>query len=197
MPMDIALHRYSVERYERMAEAGLLPERGIELIDGLVVDMSPKGARHAYAVSKIAACLNDHRMLGYMVFPESLSLRLGPGDEVDPDIALATETRSFATERPTVDEIALIIEVSDSSLSFDLGVKRKRYAAAGLVEYWVADLQKNVVHQFWNPFADDYEEHRIVAGTDTISPRAFPEAAVELSIVFGLSSAVDSEENGG
>ncbi len=67
------LHRLSVERYEQMAEAGL-PERGIELTDGSCVEMSPKGTRHADAVSRISACLNDLRRLGYQVFPECQTL---------------------------------------------------------------------------------------------------------------------------
>jgi Uma2 family endonuclease len=108
------LHRITTNVYQRMAESGLLPERGIELIDGLVVTMSPKGDRHGYAVNSLNAQFLDQRLERYEVNTGSLSLRLGQNDEFDPDIALVRMTRAFSRERPRPEEIALIVEVADS-----------------------------------------------------------------------------------
>jgi Uma2 family endonuclease len=188
-PMAFALHRLTVERYEQMAEAGFLPESGIELIDGLVVEMSPKGVRHTHAANALTEMFVDQRRGRYIVNAESLSLRLGPRDEPDPDFALVRATRSFARARATVADVALIIEVADSSLAFDLGAKAATYASAGIPEYWVIDLQSDVAHVFWEPSADGYRERRVAAAADTIAPREYPDVAVQLARVFGDTPA--------
>ena len=72
------LHRITADVYERMAESGLLPERGIELIDGLVVAMSPKGDQHRRASNSLNAQFVDQRRARYEANAGSLSLRLGP-----------------------------------------------------------------------------------------------------------------------
>jgi len=183
--MARALHLLTVERYERIAETGLLPLRGIELIDGLVVEMSPKGVRHAEAASQLNKVLVLQSNERYRVYCDSLSLPLGPRSEPEPDIALVRETRSFARERVTVADVALIIEVADSSLAFDLGTKGRNYAGAGIPEYWVIDVKTNTAHLFWNPAADGYRGGRIAAAGDTIAPREYPDVSVPLARVFG------------
>jgi Uma2 family endonuclease len=183
--MALILHRLTVERYERMAEAGLLPERGIELVDGLVVEMSPKGVRHAHAANALNAILGDQRRGRYIVNADSLSLRLGPRDEPDPDIVIVRATRSYARDRATVADVALIIEVADSSLAFDLGVKLKNYAAAGIPEYWVIDLRSDRVHLFTEPRGGTFTESRVAACDEVVSPREYPDVQVALAAVFG------------
>jgi Uma2 family endonuclease len=178
------IHRITTDIYERMAAGGLLPERGVELIDGLVVEMSPKGDRHGYAATCLNAQFVDQRRGRYAVYADSLSLRLGPRDEPDPDIALARTTRSYARERPRPEEIALLVEVADTSLAFDLGEKRAKYAAAGIPEYWVVDLQRNVVHVLRNPHGDAYADLRVAHGGEVISPAEFPDVAIDLALVL-------------
>jgi Uma2 family endonuclease len=179
------LHRITADVYERMAANGLLPERGVELIDGLVVEMSPKGDRHNFAVN----CLTKHFVLQardrFEVNADSLSLRLGPNDEPEPDLALARATRNYARERPRADEIALIVEVADTSLAFDLGEKSAKYASAGIPEYWVVDLQKSVVHVFRNPRGVVYVDRRAAKAGETISPTEYPDVAIHVTLVLG------------
>jgi Uma2 family endonuclease len=178
------IHRITADIYERMAAGGLLPERGVELIDGLVVEMSPKGDRHSYAVTCLNAQFVDQRRGRYAVYADSLSLRLGPRDEPEPDIALARTIRSYARERPRPEELALLVEVADTSLAFDLGEKRAKYAAAGIPEYWVVDVQRNVVHVFRNPHGDAYADLRVAHAGEVISPAEFPDVAIDLALVL-------------
>ena len=144
-----------------------------------------KGDRHAYAVN----CLTKYFVLQaldrFEVYADSLSLRLGPHDEPEPDIALARATRSYARERPRADEIALIVEVADTSLAFDLGEKRAKYAAAGIPEYWVVDVQGNVVHVLRNPSGDEYADRRTARAGDTISPAEYPDVAIDVALILG------------
>jgi Uma2 family endonuclease len=179
------LHRITTDVYERMAASGLLPERGVELVDGLVVKMSPKGDRHGYAVDSLNAQFGDQRRGRYAVSADSLSLRLGPRDEPEPDIALARALRSYARERPRPNEIALIVEVADSSLAFDLGEKRAKYAGAAIPEYWVVDLKEDVVHVFRNPRGEVYLERLTAKPGDVISPAEYPDVAIDVALVLG------------
>ncbi len=70
------LHRFSVSDYEAIAQRGLFPERGIELLDGLVVNVSPRGDRHRWAVRELARQFIVQENRGYRTDPESLSLKL-------------------------------------------------------------------------------------------------------------------------
>ncbi len=180
------LHRLTVDIYERMAGDGLLPERGIELIDGLLVEMSPKGDRHNFAVNALNAQFNDQRRGRYWVNADSLSLRLGPRDEAEPDIALARAGRSYARERARADEIALIVEVADTSLTIDLREKLEKYAFAGIPEYWVVDLTADVIHVFRRPQAGAYDDRRLARPGDVVSPLEYPDVIVDPAAVFGL-----------
>jgi len=178
------LYRITTEIYERMGENGLLPKRGVELIDGLVVTMSPKGDRHSYAVGSLTAQFVDQRRGRYTVYPDSLSLRLGPRDEPEPDIALARAVRHYSRERPRPDEIALIVEVADSSLAFDLGEKLAKYASASIPEYWVVDLQANVFHVFRDPRDSEYRDRVTAKIGETISPAEYPDVTLDISLVL-------------
>ena len=176
------LYRITTEIYERMGENGLLPKRGVELIDGLVVTMSPKRDRHSYAVGSLTAQFVDQRRGRYTVYPDSLSLRLGPRDEPEPDIALARAVRHYSRERPRPDEIAVIVEVADSSLAFDLGEKLAKYASASIPEYWVVDLQANVFHVFRDPRDSDYRDRGTATMGETVSPAEYADVTIDVSL---------------
>ncbi len=179
------LHRITTDVYESMAASGLLPERGIELLDGLVVTMSPKGERHWYAVTRLNKALVLQSSDRFEVSPESLSLRLGPRDEPEPDIALSRAGREFPRERPRPNEIALIIEVADSSLAFDLGVKLAKYAGAGIPEYWVVDLNANVIHIFRKPRGSGYDDVGVAHAGEKIAPSEYPDVLIDVALILG------------
>ncbi|MGP6157739.1 MAG: Uma2 family endonuclease [Vulcanimicrobiaceae bacterium] len=179
------LHRITADVYERMAASGLLPDRGVELFDGLVVEMSPKGDRHNFAVNNLNEQFVIQSRKRYVVNCDSLSLRLGASDEPEPDIALARASRSYARERPRPDEIALIVEVADISLVFDLADKSAKYALAAIPEYWVVDLQYDVVHICPNPKGTLYVDRRTARAGQAISPTEYPDVRIDVAEVLG------------
>jgi len=182
------LHRFTVQEFERMGHAGVLPERGVELVDGLVLEMSPRGDRHAYAVGVLTELLVEQRRGRYRVNPENMTLILGPRDTREPDLVLARANRSYARERPRPEDIALLVEVADSSLRYDLEKKRKAYVRSGIPEYWVVDLTHDCVHVFREPnrFGETYlTEHRFEANA-VLSPVEFPDVEVPIDLVLGL-----------
>ncbi len=178
------IHRITVDTYRRAGELGLLPERGVELVDGLVVAVSPKGARHRHAVNTLNRQFVLQSAGNYEVNCDSLSLRLSAHDMPDPDIALA-KPGDWSRRDPAADDLTLIVEVADSSLQRDLNDKYVRYASAGICEYWVVDLDGNCVHVFRVPEGDRYRiALRATAGA-TISPEAHPTVVIDVGLVLG------------
>jgi Uma2 family endonuclease len=178
------LHRLTADTYLRAAELGLLPERGVELLDGFVVTVSPKGARHRHAVNK----LNEQFVLQsrgrYEVNCDSLSLRLGPHDVPDPDIALA-RPGDWSRRDPGVDDVLLVVEVGDTSVDRDLTDKLARYAQAGIAEYWMVDLEHDFIHVFRRPEDDRYSVHLTALAGATLSPAEYPDILIDVATVVG------------
>jgi Uma2 family endonuclease len=169
------VHRLSVEEYRRLVQAEVFDEDArLELIDGLLLDMSPKTPAHENAVEWLNGWLSANAPGGWSVRVASpLSLA---ASEPEPDLALiAPETpRPF---HPST--AALVIEVAASSLRRDLERKPAVYAGAGVPEYWVVDLsaRRIVVHR--DPQGGSYTSIQIVARTGLVPSSALPDLPVE------------------
>ncbi len=125
-------YRFSVEDYHRMAEAGILSEDAhVELIEGEIVTMSPLGARHLACVDRLTALLVPG------VGPRAIvrvqgSIRLGDRSEPEPDLVLLRPRQDFYAAIPaTAGDVLTLIEVMDSSASYDRAIKLGLYARAG------------------------------------------------------------------
>jgi Uma2 family endonuclease len=178
--MKITTAKWTVDDYHRMVEAGILDDRPVELLNGEIIEMSPEGTPHASLSSKGADYLRD--LLGKRVkVREGKPITLLDQSEPEPDIAVVQpmEDEYFA-HHPYPEDIFWLIEFSNSSLEKDLEVKRKVYAAAGISEYWVVNLQRMELVVFRSPHAGNYqEEATLIEGT--IQPIAFPEVAVAVN----------------
>ncbi|HLL30553.1 MAG TPA: Uma2 family endonuclease [Allosphingosinicella sp.] len=78
-----------------------------------------------------------------------------------------------------LDAVALVVEVSDASIAFDLGDKAVLYARHGDLEYWVLDLNTAQLHQFWTPRETGYGEARSVDLGGRIESITIPGHGVE------------------
>lgn len=134
--------RFTVEQFHRLCEA--VPERRLELIGGEVLDVIAKGTRHSVLVNRlnrlITLWLQEQASLPWELRVES-PLRLGERDEPEPDLALVQQRPDgYLEAHPGPADTVLVLEVADSSLSFDLEIKARLYAAAGIRSYWVVDV---------------------------------------------------------
>lgn len=153
LPID-EIHRYSLEEYHQLIESGGLDEDArVELLDGWMVDMSPKTPRHERAVRALVRWLRLIDSDLYEVgFGSPLTLA---ASEPEPDVAVF-ERGAPAPYHPA--SAVLVIEVAVSSLSRDLAVKSTLYASAGVSEYWVVDLDGRRVLVHRRPAGDRYAE---------------------------------------
>ncbi len=172
------LHRYSLDLYHRLIEAGAFDEDDrVELLHGLLVRMSPKSPRHERAGRWLARWLFDHVDRTTHEVGASCPLTLADS-EPEPDFVVLARGTPSPYHPATA---ALAIEIAVSSLRRDLTIKAPIYAAAGVVEYWVVDLdgRRVVVHR--DPAPDGYATRLDVSGGDRITARAvaLPELEVD------------------
>lgn len=150
LPAD-CLYRLSVEQYHAMIDAGVIGEDDpVELLDGLLVQsMGKRGPP--------CVCLALLRDLLPAMLPSGWSLRIQDpltleGSEPEPDAVIVRgDVREFLAGHPTAAEAQLVIEVADSSLTLDRGVKRQIYAANEVPVYWIVNLLDRVVEVYTQP----------------------------------------------
>ena len=144
-----------VEDYERLDRTGALQKYGrTELINGAIYRMSPQHRPHGFAKDELAYRLRRklEELGSSLRVATEQSVLLSPHSEPQPDIILTTEPRGKGAIPGA--SVALIVEVPVTTLEFDLGEKADLYAAAGVPEYWVVDLNENRVLLHANPRSD-------------------------------------------
>jgi len=132
-----ALHRLSIEEYHQLVRSGGLDEDArIELLDGLLCDMSPKSPQHEHAIVFLADWLREG--VDRRAYDVRVAAPLTIGDsEPEPDLAVVVAS-SPRDAHPA--SALLVIEVSHTSMRRDLLEKPALYARAEVQEYWVIDL---------------------------------------------------------
>lgn len=174
---------WSSERYLAMVEAGIMPEgRGIELLDGQLVETMPQGKIHWFiyvALQRVFASLGAFGK-GLVVQP---TIILGPQNVVDPEFAVLVEPFEPDLNLPPASQILLVVEVSVTSLAYDLNEKKAAYASSGIPEYWVFDGVRSGVWAFSDPRDGQYhtEQFHQASGELTLPQDG---GTVSLSSVF-------------
>jgi Uma2 family endonuclease len=139
------LYRFTVEEYHDMGKKGILPRRApVELIEGLIITMSPIGLHHKFAVNKLISILVPLVEPDWHVSPQSpMAL---PNSEPQTDIAIVRGVPEDYLERhATPGDVALLIEVADSSLEYDRHTKGFLYFRHAVPEYWIINVIDRVL----------------------------------------------------
>jgi len=172
------LAKWTVEDYHQMIAAGILCDRQVELLDGEIIEMSPEGPPHKFYAETLSDYLRS-RLINKALIREAGPITLADS-EPEPDIAVIQLPRERYRDRhPSSEDIFWLVEISDSSLTKDLELKRQIYAAAGIPEYWVIDLRGKQLTVFRSPEQGDYSFKREVR-QGSLTSLAFP--GVEVSV---------------
>ena len=155
--------------------------RKTELIDGEVYFVNAQHRPHGIVKTELYDALRDKlREIGSPYRPvQEFSLALGANDTPEPDVMLTSEPRGKGFV--PLGSTPLVVEVSDTTLKHDLGKKLRSYARAGVPEYWVADVNGQVIHQMWEPVGNGYARHTKVAFGDMISAATIAELNITTS----------------
>jgi hypothetical protein len=187
MAVEVAAARrlFTREEYNRMGEAGILkPTDRVELIRGEIVEMSPIGRRHQAFVDNLAQLL-IMRVAGRAIVSVQNPLVLAEDTEPEPDLKiLRRRSVPYKELEAHADDVLLVIEVAESSLSYDRSTKQKLYAEAGISEYWVVDCAAESVEVHRTPQAGSYRDVSRLTGVASINPLAFPDIRVTLAEIF-------------
>jgi len=186
MSVQLVHHRFTVDDYHAMAAAGALkPDDRVELIDGEILDMTPIGSRHAAAVD----ILNRWLVIGCgsrAIIRVQGPLRLDLHSEPEPDLlALVPRDDFYRDKPPAASDVLLLIEVADSSLSYDRRVKLPLYARAAVREAWLVDLVRNEVEVRREPGPDGFAQVEHCGRGTALSPAAFPNLSLAIGDLLG------------
>lgn len=181
--------RISTDRYHKMIEAGVLTKYDrVELIEGEMLDMAPIGNRHTALVSR----LHELFVLAASRWATVVGggpVVLGEFSEPQPDLMLLKRRADFyGGKHAEPADVLLLVEVSDSSLRFDQGVKLRLYARYGVAEYWVVDVQGKRVVTYREPGPEGYlRKDEFAAGI--VAPQAFPDIKIAVGELFGQADS--------
>ena len=156
------------------------------LIDGEILEMPGPNPPHAAITTKIDYTLREHFRQGFVIRNQS-PLVLSQTTDPEPDLAVVSgKVMDYYQAHPTT--AVLVIEVSESTLDYDLTTKASLYAASSIADYWVVDLvnRRLVLHRDPQPdpsatFKWRYADIQTLGHGDTLSPLALPSASVAVS----------------
>jgi len=165
------------EMFATMEQQGCFVGKRVQLIYGEIIEMNAMGPRHWNAIRylnrHLTAALPAHDVL------VQLSVDASEYSQPEPDIMIIhRSTPGPVTTAP------LVLEVSDSTLKYDLTKKAQLYAETKVPEYWVIDLQNRATHVHLLPKRGKYTKLRRVQWTTTLNSISIPELSVKLSEVL-------------
>lgn len=167
-----------------MAETGILgPDERVELIRGVIREMSPKNRAHVVATTILCNLLRETLGGRASVYQEAPLVAEGIDSEPEPDVMVCSnpDTTAYATART---KPLLVVEVSESSLDYDLGEKSALFASAGVPEYWVVNLVERLLVVFRDPEKGSYQVRSSLGGEARVTPTAWPDLSFEVSAFF-------------
>ena len=186
------LRRFTLDEYHQLIEIGFLTKNDkLELLDGLLVMRPRISPPHARTNSKLLRLLVlNFKSEKTMVRTRGPVTLPGSDSEPEPNLAIHTGNEvDFWERHPYPDEIRLIAEVSDATLTRDRYYKGKINAHAGIREYWIFNLLDELLEVYRDPHtpaAGDalYQTKLTYHRGDSVAPLAFPDFEVAVDDVL-------------
>jgi len=155
------IYRMNVREYERLTSAGVLDDPRVELLDGYVIKKMGKIPLHIWTVDAIVEALRA-TLPGWWCRKED-PVQIPDFDEPEPDVSVVRGSRDDYRGRfPGPSDIALLVEVSESTLERDRGQKCLAYARGGIPCYWIVNLIDRQVEVHSSPVADEYQSVQVL-----------------------------------
>ena len=164
-------HKFSLETYNRMIAAGIFGKQTkVELIRGEIVDMAPMGDEHLFSILRF----NNRLVKTYgdeaLVLPQC-PVQFLPDSEPEPDFALLKlPEERYQGRKPQLEDVLLLIEVSNTTLAYDQGAKLRFYADAGVSEVWVRNLRDDTLEVYREPKGIRYGVHLTFLEGEDVTP---------------------------
>lgn len=170
---DEPIFRLSVEQYHAMARAGILTDEDpVELLEGWLVQKMTKSRPHVIAADRVRRAVE--RLIPPAWHVASQDPVTSADSEPEPDLAVIRgSVDDYPDRHPGPGDVALIVEVADSSLHRDRGSKKRLYARAGFPVYWVVNLVDRQVELYTEPSGPrkkpDYRRQQVLGPAEELS----------------------------
>lgn len=166
-------YRLSVDQYHQMIAQGILPENEpIELLEGCLVKQMTKKPPHVVSTGLVQDALTPLLPAGWHLSVQDPVTT--EESEPEPDIKIVRgHRRDYAAHHPRPEDVALVVEVADTSLAADQGIKKRIYARAGMPYYWILNLLARRLEVYSDPTgpnpAPDYRQRRDFEADDMVA----------------------------
>lgn len=169
-----------------MSDSGILPEDvRFELIRGAIIEMARPGSPHSGRVRRLDHLFHS-RLADVVIVSVQAPVVLDRFSAPLPDLTLLKPQPDFYTKTdPTPQDALLVIEVSDTTIKYDTNIKAPLYAEAGIPEYWVLDVNKDLLVVRTDPAGSEYRHSEIMHRGQTIHLQKLP------SVTFSIDEILD------
>jgi Uma2 family endonuclease len=177
---------FNVDEYYRMAEVGILSrDERVELIEGEIFRTSPFRPPHSACVRRLSY-FHGTEIVKAAILSIHNPVRLDEYSEPEPDIALLVRRDDFYSHgHPAPKDVLLVIEVADTSVEYDRGVKVPLYARAGIPEVWLAILPEDHLEAYSQPIDGSYQNVRMLSRGESLSPGMLSGLTVRVEDILG------------
>ena len=178
-------HLTNIDEWRKLGEANIFPPVSrLELINGEILEMSPIGFNHSGHLNRINKLFA--KLIPDTVIPSVQNpLQLGDLSEPEPDFMLLKPNADFYSSRhPNAEDVLLLIEVADSSLTFDQNQKLRLYALHGIPEYWLLNLNDLSLEVYRKPNGEVYAEKTTLRAGDTITLSQLNQISIRMADIL-------------
>lgn len=150
-PILARLKRFSVEEYLRLVDANAFRnDDRFELLEGWILSEMTRNPAHDVTIDAVNEALRAILPKGWRLRIQSAIMTIDSVPE--PDLAIVRgEARDFLRRHPGSDDVALVVEVADSSLAEDRTIKHRIYARAGIPTYWIVNIVDSRIEMHTDP----------------------------------------------
>jgi Uma2 family endonuclease len=182
----ITRKRFTTHEYEQIIAAGVIGEDDrVELLEGEIVEMSPIGPSHSSCVVRLTRLLYKLDMPDVLIRVQD-PVHIGEYSKPQPDISIVQQRDDLYSQgHPEPEDILLLIEVAESSLTYDRQLKLPIYARAGIPEVWLVALLPQTVERFRAPAEGGYGEVTLFRRGETVSALNLPHLSLSVDSILG------------
>lgn len=166
--------------YDKLVELGMFEDERIELLEGALVEMSPIGPPHSATVDRLTMLLAP-ALVGRAIVRVQGPFAAERISEPEPDV-MVIPLANYDHSHP--ERTHLVIEVAESSLRKDRGIKQRIYARSGVRDYWIVNVAERCIEVYRQPSGESYGQCQRFESGATVSLLDFPDVVVPVSAVI-------------
>lgn len=189
LPLIPRRKRWTRTECALLESSGMWEQQKLELVEGELLSKMGQNPPHVVFLNRMMQWLIETLGWGrvYQDAPIDVAPEDNPTNELVPDVIVLTRPLSISRAgNPQPNDLELVVEISDSTNRFDLTVKARLYARAGIAEYWVVDIsgQRLIVHR--EPSPEGYQSVIAYNEAERVAPLASPQNELEIGKLFAV-----------